>query len=78
VGGGAATATAVQDIIARAEAAQHRHATVTDAVPAQPGDARALSGFYLVVGWLVGGYLAARGHLGVRAVTRRGWRCPPG
>jgi len=57
--GGAATATAVQDVIAQAEAAQHRHATVTDAVPAQPGDARGLSGFYLVVGWLVGGYLVA-------------------
>jgi hypothetical protein len=49
----------VQDIIAQTEAAQHRHATVTDAVPAQPGDARGLSGFYLVVGWLVGGYLVA-------------------
>jgi len=58
-GGGAATATAVQDVIAGAEAAQHRYATVTDAVPAQPGDARGLSGFYLVVGWLVGGYLVA-------------------
>ena len=58
-GGGAATATALQDIIGQTEAAQHRHATVTDAVPAQPGDARGLSGFYLVVGWLVGGYLVA-------------------
>ena len=58
-GGGAATATAVQDIIAQTEAARQRHATVTDAVPAQPGDARGLSGFYLVVGWLVGGYLVA-------------------
>jgi hypothetical protein len=58
-GGGAATATALEDVIAPAEAAQHRNATVTDAVPAQPGDARSLSGFYLVVGWLVGGYLVA-------------------
>ena len=58
-GGGTATATAVQDLIARTEAAQRRHAMVTDAVPAQPGDARGLSGFYLVVGWLVGGYLVA-------------------
>ena len=38
-GGGAATATAVQDVIAQTEAAQHRSATVTDAFPAQPGDA---------------------------------------
>ncbi|MGD0455013.1 MAG: DUF3533 domain-containing protein [Solirubrobacteraceae bacterium] len=58
-GGGAATAIAVEDVIARAEAAQHRSATVTDAVPAQPGDARSLSGFYLVVGLLIGGYLVA-------------------
>ena len=58
-GGGAATATAVEDVIGQAEAAQHRTATVTDAVPAQPGDARSLSGFYLVIGWLVGGYLVA-------------------
>jgi hypothetical protein len=58
-GGGAATATAVEDVIAQAEAAQHRTATVTDTVPAQPGDARSLSGFYLVIGWLVGGYLVA-------------------
>lgn len=49
----------MQDVITRTEAAWHRHATVTDAVPAQPGDARGLSGFYLVVGWLAGGYLAA-------------------
>jgi hypothetical protein len=58
-GGGAATAIAVEDVIARAEATQHRSATVTDAVPAQPGDARSLSGFYLVVGLLIGGYLVA-------------------
>ena len=58
-GGGAATATAVEDVIAQIEAGQHRHATVTDAFPAQSGDARGLSGFYLVVGWLVGGYLVA-------------------
>ncbi len=51
-GGGAATAIAVEDVIARAEAAQHRRATVTDAVPAQPGDARSLSGFYLVAALL--------------------------
>jgi hypothetical protein len=58
-GGGAALATAVEDVIAQAEATQHRTATVTDAVPAQPGDARGLTDFYLVVGWLVGGYLVA-------------------
>lgn len=39
--------------------AQHRTVTVRDIVPPQSGDARGLTGFYLVVGWLVGGYLAA-------------------
>ncbi|MDA8267280.1 MAG: DUF3533 domain-containing protein [Actinomycetota bacterium] len=58
-GGGAALATAVEDVFAHVEAAVHRTMTVTDAVPSQSGDARGLSGFYLVIGWLVGGYLVA-------------------
>jgi len=74
-GGGAAVVTAVQALAARAEAAQHRHLTVTDLVPLQKGDARGLTGFYLVTGWLVGGYLVAA-LLGVAkgarpATTRR-------
>ncbi|MGC9221990.1 MAG: DUF3533 domain-containing protein [Solirubrobacteraceae bacterium] len=58
-GGGAALVTAVQDVLGRVEAAQRRGLRTVDAVPAQSGDARGLSGFYLVVGWLIGGYLAA-------------------
>ncbi len=58
-GGGAATVTALQDVITGAEKAAHRRLTFVDAVPAQAGDARGLSGFYLVIGWLIGGYLAA-------------------
>jgi hypothetical protein len=58
-GGGAAVSTAVEDVFAQVETAEHRTMTVTDSVPAQPGDGRGLSGFYLVVGWLVGGYLVA-------------------
>lgn len=74
-GGGAATATAVESVADRLDAAQHRTVTTTDSVPAQAGDARGLSGFYLVVGWLVGGYLVAS-LLGVSkgsrpATTRR-------
>ena len=57
--GGAATVTALQDVVQLAEAVQHRTVRTVDAVPAQPGDARGLSGFYLVIGWLIGGYLAA-------------------
>ncbi len=58
-GGGAAVVQALEQVITRAEASQHRRVRVIDAVPAQPGDSRGLTGFYLVVGWLVGGYLAA-------------------
>jgi hypothetical protein len=38
---------------------QSRTVTVNDVVPAGRGDARGLSAFYLVVGWMVGGYLVA-------------------
>ncbi|MET7763016.1 DUF3533 domain-containing protein [Streptomyces sp. NPDC005393] len=57
--GGASTANVLESVIAQAEKAQHRTASVVDAVPAQAGDARGLSSFYLVVGWTVGGYLFA-------------------
>jgi hypothetical protein len=56
---GAAQATAIEQVMTAAEAHQHRLVTVTDVVPAQRGDARGLTGFYLVIGWLVGGYLVA-------------------
>ncbi|MGQ7297531.1 DUF3533 domain-containing protein [Quadrisphaera sp. KR29] len=57
--GGAATATAVQAVLTQAEATQGRTLAVEDVVPAAGGDARGLSGFYLVTGWVVGGYLLA-------------------
>ena len=73
--GGAAQATAIQQVIATAEARQHRSVTVTDVVPLQPGDGHGLTGFYLAIGWIVGGYLVAA-LLGVAkgarpATTRR-------
>ncbi len=58
-GGGTAVVTAVQEVLTRVEAAQQRTLSVQDAVPLQPGDGRGLSGFYLVTGWTVGGYLVA-------------------
>lgn len=58
-GGGTSVATAVEQIITRSEAAQQRTVTVTDAIPLQPGDGRGLTGFYLTIGWIVGGYLVA-------------------
>jgi hypothetical protein len=57
--GGVSTATAVQQVITAAEATQQRTVTVQDVLPVQPGDGRGLSGFYLVIGWIVGGYLIA-------------------
>ena len=56
---GASTAAAVQAVLEQVEATQKRTLTVVDAVPVQPGDSRGLSGFYLVIGWIVGGYLVA-------------------
>jgi hypothetical protein len=58
-GGGEAVAEAVKQIGARVEAREGRKFTATDIVPLQAGDARGLTGFYLVIGWIVGGYLFA-------------------
>jgi len=58
-GGGASVVTAVAQVAVQADAARHRTVTVRDLVPLQPGDGRGLTGFYLVIGWIVGGYLVA-------------------
>jgi hypothetical protein len=58
-GGGAAVADTVQEIAGRLEAAYHRRLVDTDLVPLQSGDGRGLTGFYLVIGWIIGGYLMA-------------------
>lgn len=58
-GGGTSVATTVEQIITRSEASQQRTVTITDATPLQPGDGRGLTGFYLAIGWIVGGYLVA-------------------
>lgn len=58
-GGGVSTDTAIQQVLTAAEATQQRTVVVQDMVPLQPGDGRGLSGFYLVIGWIVGGYLIA-------------------
>ena len=57
--GGVSVETAVTAVITRAEAAQKRTILVRDLVPVQAGDGRGLTGFYLVIGWIVGGYLVA-------------------
>lgn len=57
-GGPAVSATAEQ-IAARIEAGEQRHVDVQDIRPPAAGDGRGLSSFYVVLGWIVGGYLAA-------------------
>jgi len=56
---GSSVASAAEQVITAAEASQHRSVAVTDIVPLQRGDSHGLTGFCLVVGWAVGGYLAA-------------------
>ncbi|MCU4183022.1 SNG1 family protein [Acidiferrimicrobium sp. IK] len=58
-GAGVAEAEALRAVITEVDASQQRTVTVTDLVPVQPGDGRGLTGFYLVIGWIVGGYLVA-------------------
>lgn len=58
-GGGTSVTTAVETLFTSAAHQQHRELTVEDVVPLNPGDGRGLSGFYLVIGWAVGGYLFA-------------------
>lgn len=58
-GGGTSLVTAVQAVLGQVEQPQGRTFKTTDVVPLQSGDARGLTGFYLTIGWLVGGYLVA-------------------
>lgn len=67
--GGASLSQAIQLVVSRVERAQHRRLVVADIVPASAGDARGLTAFYLVVGWMVGGYLVAA-ILGISAGAR--------
>ncbi len=68
-GGGVSVSSAVQSVITTVDAVQQRTVTVEDLVPLDPGDGRGLTGFYLVIGWIVGGYLVAA-LLGVSAGVR--------
>ncbi|MFD8144266.1 DUF3533 domain-containing protein [Streptomyces sp. NPDC059708] len=58
-GAGASLSQALEQIVGLAEKSQGRGLTVVDVAPADRGDSRGLSSFYLVVGWCVGGYLCA-------------------
>lgn len=56
---GGALSSAMETVVTAADRAERRSLTVEDVVPAAKGDARGLTGFYLTVGWVVGGYLVA-------------------
>ncbi|MDX3385273.1 DUF3533 domain-containing protein [Streptomyces niveiscabiei] len=57
-GGPSVSQTAAQ-IAQKIEAAQQRQITITDIRPPNSGDGRGMTSFYLVVGWVIGGYLTA-------------------
>ncbi|HEY8982660.1 MAG TPA: DUF3533 domain-containing protein [Streptomyces sp.] len=57
-GGPSVSQTATQ-IAQKIEAAQKRQITVTDIRPPNSGDGRGMTSFYLVLGWVIGGYLTA-------------------
>ncbi|MCD9873318.1 DUF3533 domain-containing protein [Streptomyces guryensis] len=57
-GGPSVSQTATQ-IAQKIEAAQKRQITVTDIRSPNSGDGRGMTSFYLVLGWVIGGYLTA-------------------
>ncbi|MGW7055062.1 DUF3533 domain-containing protein [Streptomyces sp. NPDC054887] len=80
-GGGTVLSSALTTLVTRIEAVQQREVRTVDVAPASDQDFDGLSGFYLVVGWCVGGYLCAsilaisagsRPANGQRAVIRLG------
>ncbi|MEO3743564.1 hypothetical protein [Plantactinospora sp. B5E13] len=66
---GPAVSATTQQIAETIEAQQHRQVRVTDLRPPDAGDGRGMSSFYLALGWIVGGYLAAA-ILGMAAGAR--------
>ncbi|GGM53580.1 membrane protein [Longimycelium tulufanense] len=56
---GPALASVTVNVLSRAYSVQGRELTVTDIKPVSSGDGRGLSSFYVVIGWMVGGYLVA-------------------
>ncbi len=57
-GGPSVSQTATQ-IAQKIEASEKRQISVTDIRPPNPGDGRGMTSFYLVLGWVIGGYLTA-------------------
>lgn len=57
--GGSSISSALESVFTQVDNAQGRQFTVRDEIPVGVHDNRGLSGFYLSVGWVVGGYLLA-------------------
>ncbi|MFD8229266.1 DUF3533 domain-containing protein [Streptomyces massasporeus] len=57
--GGPAVSSTAQQIAQSIEKDRHRKVAITDIRPPAASDGRGMSSFYLVLGWIVGGYLAA-------------------
>ncbi|MFB4307625.1 hypothetical protein [Actinomadura sp. GTD37] len=71
---GATASGLLRSTFAEVSAADGRTLTVQDVVPADPGDPEGLVPFYLVIGWIVSGYLVAAIiglYRGMAAVTLR-------
>jgi hypothetical protein len=66
---GVSASTAMTTVMEAVDAHEHRTVVVHDLRPPLPGDRNSLSSFYLVVGWIVGGYLVSA-ILGVSAGSR--------
>lgn len=74
--GGSSIASALETIFDRVAADQHREVVVRDEIPVGTHDNRGLSGFYLSIGWVVGGYLLAAAIgliIGAPKTLRQAW-----
>nr|WP_305095113.1 hypothetical protein [Prescottella sp. R16] len=74
--GGSSVSSALEAVFDRVTAEQHRQLIVRDEIPVGAHDNRGLSGFYLSIGWVVGGYLLAAAiglFLGAPSTRRQAW-----
>jgi hypothetical protein len=66
---GVSASVAVTTVLDKVATHYHRRLVVDDIRPPAPGDRNSLTSFYLVIGWIVGGYLVAS-ILGISAGSR--------
>ncbi|WP_241665944.1 hypothetical protein [Prescottella subtropica] len=74
--GGSSIASALEAVFTEVTADQDRQLIVRDEIPVGAHDNRGLSGFYLSIGWVVGGYLLAAAiglFLGAPSTRRQAW-----